>query len=119
MPENEETITMKNENEVDPEGLPLDRRMKQNDQVTETSSGLEVTSPNALSGRPSGFMVGSTAPGASEAPQVAVESVKSPKQSAIPEYRAPASRLPDTISAREIYNDRSNPDGCVSGEVQR
>lgn len=89
------------------------------DEVTETSSGIQPTSPTPLSGKPSGYMVGSTAPGASEAPQVAVESAKSPKQSAIPEYQAPASRLPDTISAREIYNDRSNPDGCVSGGVQR
>jgi hypothetical protein len=111
----EKGMNMKQEEELTPEGLPLNRQMKQNDQVTETSPGLEVTSPNALSGRPSGFMVGQTAPGASEAPRIAVESPRAVQGNAVPEYKWPALNLPEQLSARQIHEDRSNPDGCSDG----
>jgi hypothetical protein len=140
MPENEETITMKNEKELDPEGMPVNRRLKDADplesaekgwqvgtelahivdEVTETSPGVQVTSPTPLSGKPSGYMVGSTAPGASEAPQIAVEGPKAARGNAVPEYRpSVSSQLPDQISARQVQADRSNPDGCQAFEVQR
>jgi hypothetical protein len=92
---------------------------KQSDEITPTAPGLEVTSPNALSGKPSGYLVGSGAPGHVTAPESKVEGTRSSAQSAIPEYRHPPSRLPEQISAREIANDRSNPDGCQATEVQR
>jgi hypothetical protein len=107
--------------EHDPDGLPTNNRQmsKQADEITPTSSGITPTSPNALSGKPSGFMVGSTAPGASEAPQIAVEGPRAARGNDVKEYKQPGHDLPETISAREIANDRSNPDGCQSFEVQR
>jgi hypothetical protein len=89
------------------------------DQVTETSPGLKVTSATPLSGKPSGFIVGSEGPGASEAPEVAVEAPKAARGNAVPEWKPLPSNLPDVITAREVANDRSNPDGCVASEVQR
>jgi hypothetical protein len=99
----------KKETETDPEGLPLNRQMKPHDQV-------QPTSPSPLSGKPSGFIVGSTAPGHSEAPRVAVEGPKATKQSDVQEYQQPRhDSLPDVITARQVYEDDSNPDGRVSG----
>jgi hypothetical protein len=116
---------MKNEKEVDPDEL-------------ETSPGLQVTSPNALVAKPAGYIVGSEGPGQPPAPTIAVEAPTTatarvpevggesafgmnaaPERGGVVEYRQPATRLPDAISAREIANDRSNPDGCQAFEVQR
>ncbi|MGA7557857.1 MAG: hypothetical protein WBV60_11060 [Terriglobales bacterium] len=105
----------------DPDGVPTNnRQMKQNDQVTETSAGVEVTSPTPLSGKPAAYQVGQSDPGQPAAPLIAVEAPKSQRSNAIPEYRpSVSSRLPDTISARDVYNDDSNCDGRIAGRVQR
>jgi hypothetical protein len=110
--------TNKNE-QTDPEGLPIDRKMKSQDEVQPTSPGITVTSPNSLSGKPASYLVGSEAPGHSTAPESKVEGTRSSSQSGVQEYKAPVSRLPDSISARDVYNDRTNADGCTASEVQR
>jgi hypothetical protein len=85
-----------------------------------THDEVEVTSPSPLTGKPAGVKVDEVDdPGAVNAPQIAVESAKSPASTSVPEYKQPLSRLPDQISARQIQADRSNPDGCVASEVQR
>jgi len=115
------THDQKAHEETDPEGLPIHRRLSnQGDEIAPTSSGITPTSPTPLTARPSGAgAVGQSDPGQPAAREVAVESAKSPAKSAIPEYRAPASRLPEVITARQVANDRSNPDGCQAFEVQR
>jgi hypothetical protein len=112
---------MKQEQEHDPDGVPTNNRQmsKQADEVQPTSAGIVPTSPSPLSGKPSGFIVGSTAPGASEAPQVAVEATRAVRGNDVKEYEQPGHDLPETISARQIQADRSNPDGCQAFEVQR
>lgn len=81
---------------------------------------LEPTSPTPLSGsgKPSGLLVNSEAPGHTTAPEVRVESAALPKEQGS-EYKAPPSRFPERITAKEVQADRSNPDGCQSFEVQR
>lgn len=105
----------------DPEGLPLDLKLSKqaSDEVTPTGSGVVPTSPTPLTARPSGYLVGSEAPGHSTAPESKVEGTRSSSQPSVQEYKAPVSRLPDSISARDVYNDRTNPDGRVCDEVQR
>ena len=100
------------EQEHDPEGFPINRELSRDE--------VEVTSPMPLSGKPSGFIVGGTAPGASQAPEVAVEAPKAARGNSIPEYHQPDhAGLPETITAKQIQADRSNPDGCIASEVQR
>jgi hypothetical protein len=99
--------------------------------MTHTHDATE-TSPTALTGKPAGYIVGSEGPGQPAAPTIAVESpttttarvpevggesafgmnAKPERGDAIPEYRQPLSRLPETIDAS---NDFSNPDGCAEG----
>jgi hypothetical protein len=107
------------EKEVDPEGLPLNRAMKPHDESTPTSPGIRVTDPTPLVARPASYIVGQTAPGQPSAPQVAVEGSRAVQGNSVPEYKWPALNLPDTISAREIYLDDTNPDGRVANRVQR
>jgi hypothetical protein len=111
---------MKNE-ELDPEGKPIGRPMRQQDEVSETSAGVTPTSPSPLSGKPSALKLDQVNdPGAVNAPRVAVESSKSPRGDGIPEWKPPVgSRLPEVITAREVFEDDSNCDGRVSGRVQR
>jgi hypothetical protein len=79
---------------------------------------VEETSATPLPGRPAAYQVGQSDPGQPEAPSIAVEAAKTAttrepeRGNAIPEYRQPAHNLPDQISAREVYDDASNPDGC-------
>jgi hypothetical protein len=106
--------------EADPEGLPLSRQMKPHDEVQPTSPGVQVTNPTPITARPAAYQVGQSDPGQPAAPQIAVEATKPTRGNDVQEYRpSVSSRLPDVITAREVANDRSNADGCVSGEVQR
>jgi hypothetical protein len=107
--------------EVDPEGVPLDRKMKSQDEVTETSPGIVPTGPSPLTGKPAGLKLDEVDdPGAVNAPRIAVEASKAARGNAVPEYRpSVSSQLPDQISARQVQADRSNPDGCQAFEVQR
>jgi hypothetical protein len=104
--------TQMKEQEHDPEGLPLSRELpavRQHDQVTETS-------PDPLTALPQGAgIVGQSGPNQPEARAVGMEAAKSPASSSIPEYKQPLSRLPNVITARQVYEDDSNPDGRVSG----
>jgi hypothetical protein len=116
-------MNMRQQGELDPEGKPIGREMRpvQQDEVTETSSGIVPTSPSPLTGRPAALKLDQVDdPGAVNAPRIAVQATKGEGKNTVKEYvPSVVSRLPETISAREIYNDRSNPDGCVSGTVQR
>jgi hypothetical protein len=85
---------------------------KVNDEVTPTGSGITETSPTPLAARPAAFIVGGTGPGQPSAPTIAV---KATTQGGISEYAPRPSRLPEQISARQITNDDSNPDGCAEG----
>jgi hypothetical protein len=106
-------MTRDEKKEVDPEGIPVSRKMSnQQDEATETSAGITPTSPTPLTARPAGYIVGSEAPGQPTAPMVSVEASQGQRTNSIPEYRAPASRLPETIDASR---DLSNPDGCAEG----
>lgn len=99
----------------DPDGVPTGNRQMSK----QASDEVTPTSPTPLSGRPSGFIVGSTAPGHSEAPMISVEAPRAERGNWVEEYPQPASRLPERITAREIQADRSNPDGCSDSERQR
>ena len=111
---------MKSNEQTDPEGLPLDRELsKQADEVQPTSSGITPTSPTPLTARPAGFIVGSEGPGQPAAPEISVQAPKAARGNDVKEYKQPTHDLPETISARQIYNDRSNADGCTASEVQR
>jgi hypothetical protein len=101
---------MNNENEVE-------QAVRQHAVVTHDE--VEVTSPNSLTAPPQGAgAVGQRDPGQPAAREVPIEPAKSPAANPITEYKQPMSRLPERITAREIQDDRSNPDGRIS-EVQR
>jgi hypothetical protein len=87
----------------------------------ETSSGITPTSPTPLTARPAALKVDEVDdPGAVNAPRVAVESAKSAHGNEIPEYIQAAHDLPQTITARQVQADDSNPTGCEdSGWRQR
>jgi hypothetical protein len=63
------------------------------------------------------------APGGRSVPTVGGESSfgmnAQPERGSVVEYRQPETRLPERISAQEVYLDDTNPDGRVSGRVQR
>jgi hypothetical protein len=99
-----------------------------------------VTTAAPLTGKPAAYEVGQSDPGQPAAPTIGMEAptpaaprapevggvssfgqnVRADQNAGlIQEYRAPATRLPATINAREILNDRSNPDGCQEGSGRR
>jgi hypothetical protein len=123
-------------------------KMNYNEEKTEqaVSGGVvlthdaDVTSATPLNAKPAAYEVGQSDPGQPAAPTVGMETstAGAPRvpevggesafgMNAQPEkntglvqaYKQPASGLPDSISARQIYNDRSNPDGCSDSERQR
>lgn len=127
---------MKQEQEHDPEGLPISRQMKQNDQVTPTSAGIVPTSPTPLSGKPASYLIGGEGPGQPAAATIAVEApttatarvpevggessfgqnARPERGGPIPEYKAPPSRLRD-IATREIADDAASYTDGRSGNV--
>jgi hypothetical protein len=113
-------MSTQSKEELDPEGMPINRQLTKQRDVEPTSSGITPTSPSPLTARPAGYLVGSSGPGQPQAPAVAAESPRAVQGNSVPEYRPTAlSRLPEQISARELANDRSNPDGCQAFKVQR
>ncbi|MGA7558393.1 MAG: hypothetical protein WCF61_05500 [Terriglobales bacterium] len=116
-------MTRDEEEQHDPEGLPLDRKLSKqaSDEVAPTSAGVTPTSPSPLTGRPAALKLDQVDdPGAVNAPRIAVQATKGEGKNTVKEYvPSVVSRLPDQISARQVQADRSNPDGCSASEVQR
>lgn len=96
---------MSSTKEVDPEGLPLDRKLGMD--VSVTGSGISETSPTPLTAEPAGYIIGQRAPGQPEAPLIRVQT-RTKKDSLAEEYRQAQSNLPSVISAREIARDASD-----------
>jgi hypothetical protein len=126
-------MTRDEKKEVDPEGIPVSRKMS--NQQDEASAGITPTSPTPLLAKPASYLVQSEAPGQPAAPAIGREAAPpaaqrapeiggdprlsslglniSPERgNAIKEYVQPANRLPETIDASR---DLSNPDGCAEG----
>jgi hypothetical protein len=70
----------------------------------ETSSGIEETSSTPLTGKPAAYEVGQSDPGQPAAPKISI-SPAPVGSSSVPEYRAPDSNLPETISTRQLSDD--------------
>jgi hypothetical protein len=77
----------------------------------ETSSGIEETSSTPLTGKPAAYEVGQSDPGQPAAPKIPI-SAAPVGSSSVPEYRAPASTLPQTITHAELADaGRAQIDG--------